>query len=264
LKTNWVREKLRAGQPCFGCFMGLGSPNVAELLGHAGCEWLAVETEHNGLDSAEIERMLMAIGNTHAIPLVRVACANSVYIQRALDMGAMGVVVPLIRTPEEARAVVRATRYPPYGSRGFGPLRASQYTLDNEDYFRRANDNTLVVLILETKEAVENLEEICAVPGVDALYIGPFDLCLSLGLDPMYMPFPETEAVIQRALTVGRKSGVAIGTGARTPELLRQRLSQGFTFLGYGPDYVLLLNAIRSGVSTFAELVPDPGPPLEK
>ncbi len=237
--------------------MGLGSPSLAELLGEAGCHWLVVETEHNGLDSAEIEHMLMAIGNTGAVPLVRVASANPVYIQRALDMGAMGVVVPLIRTAEDARAVVRATRYPPQGTRGFGPLRASRYTFDNEHYFRNANENTLVVLILETREAVENLEEICAVPGVDALYIGPFDLCLSLGLDPMRMPFPETEAVIERALALGRKSGVAIGMGGRTPEQLRQRVARGFTFVGYGPDYALLGDAMRAGIAAFAQQVPD-------
>src|SRR5436190_8799875 len=105
MRANWVREKLGAGQPTIGLFLGVGSPNVAELLACAGFDWLVVETEHNGLDSAEIEHMLMAMNGTQAVPLVRVPSSNPVYIQRALDVGAMGVVVPMLRTAAEAQAV---------------------------------------------------------------------------------------------------------------------------------------------------------------
>src|SRR5258707_7137621 len=195
MRKNWVREKMRAGQPTLGCFLGLGSPNVAELLASAGFDWLVIETEHNGLDSAEVEHMLMAVNGTETVPLVRIPSSNPVFIQRALDMGAMGIVVPLVRTAAEAQAIVRATRLPPQGSRSWGPLRASRYTFDNEDYFNRANDNIMVALILETKEAVENLDAIAAVPGIDALYLGPWDLCLSLGLNPMHQPYPEIDAI---------------------------------------------------------------------
>ena len=109
MKTNQVREKLRAGQPSLGCFVGLGSPNAAELLAHAGFEWLVIETEHSALDSAEIEHMLMAVNGTEAVPIVRVPSADPVYIQRALDFGALGIMVPMVRTVEEALEVVRAT-----------------------------------------------------------------------------------------------------------------------------------------------------------
>ena len=154
MKTNWVRQKLRAGQPTIGCFLGLSSPNVAELLAHAGFDWLVIETEHNSLDSAEIEHMLMAISSTETIPLVRIPSSNHVFIQRALDMGALGILVPFVKTVEEAEAIVKATRFPPHGTRSWGPLRASSYTLDTEDYFYRANDNILIALILETKDQV--------------------------------------------------------------------------------------------------------------
>jgi len=251
MRDNWVRNKLRAGEPTLGCFLGLGSPNVAELLAHAGFNWLVVETEHNGLDSAEIQHMLMAINGTEAVPLVRIPSANPVYIQRALDIGAMGIVVPMVRTAEEARAIVAATRYPPQGTRSFGPLRASHYTFDNADYLARANDHMLVMLIVETKEAVENLEAIAAVPGIDALFLGPFDLCLSLGLNPMLQPFPEVEAVIKRMLAVGMELGVAAGMGVTTPDQLCQRLSQGFTMLAYGSDYTILACGARVGLDAF-------------
>jgi 2-dehydro-3-deoxyglucarate aldolase len=117
VKTNWVREKLSAGQLTIGCFMGLGSPNVAELPANAGFDLLIIETEHNGLDSAEVQHMLMAVGGTETVPLVRIPSSHPVFIQRALDMGAIGIVVPLVKTAAEAQAIVRATRLPPQGSR---------------------------------------------------------------------------------------------------------------------------------------------------
>jgi 2-dehydro-3-deoxyglucarate aldolase len=251
MRNNWVRERLKRGQATIGCQVGLGSPNVIELLAQAGYDWLIIESEHNGLDSAEIQNMLMAMNGTEAIPIVRIPSSNYVYIQRALDMGAMGIMAPLVKTAEEARAIVSATRYPPSGIRSLGPLRASKYTLDNEDYFNRANDNTLVTFILETKEAVENLEEICRVPGVDVLFFGSWDLCLSYGLNPFKQPYPEIEAVQERMLEVGKKTGVAMGIGAVTPDQLRKRQSQGFTFLNYGPEYKLFVDAISAGLNAF-------------
>lgn len=251
MQTNRTREKLNADQAVFGTFMGLGSPNLAELLSQVGLDYLVIETEHNSLDSAEIEHMLMAIKGTETIPIVRVPSHDTVYIQRALDMGAMGILLPMLKTAAEAEAVVAATRYPPHGTRGWGPLRASQYTIDNADYIKRANDNILVAGILETKEAVENLDEITAVPGLDALFLGMWDLCFSMGLNPMEMPFTETDAVIERALEIGKKNGVAIGMGSNTPEDLKKHKSQGFTLLEYGPDYYLMLNAINDGLNAF-------------
>ncbi|MCE7988649.1 MAG: hypothetical protein DYG89_46430 [Caldilinea sp. CFX5] len=253
MRTNWVRQKLLAQEPTLGCFLGLGSPNVAELLAHAGFDWLVIETEHNGLDAAEVQQMLMALNGTETIPLVRIPSANPVFIQRALDMGALGIVVPLVKSAEEAAAIVRATRYPPHGTRSFGALRASQYTLDNEDYFQRANDNILVVLILETREAVENLEAIAAVPGVDALYFGPFDLCLSLGLNPFQQPHEEVEALYRRAIAISQRQTIAIGMGVSTSAQLHQRRAEGYTMLGYGTDYHLLVAAARAGVTAFKE-----------
>lgn len=246
-----MRQKLQAGEATLGTFVGLGSPNVAELLAHAGFDWLVIETEHNGLDSAEIEQMLMAMNGTDAIPIIRIPAANHFFIQRALDMGGLGILAPVVRSAEEAAAIVRTTRYPPAGTRSFGPLRASRYTFDNADYFARANENILVILILETKEAVADLEAILSVPGVDGIYLGPFDLCLSLGLDPMQQPFPEVETIVERALALCKEKGVAFGIGCSTPQELAQRRAQGCTLLGYGADYSLLANAARTGVEAF-------------
>ena len=226
MNENQVRQKVIAGETAVGCFLGLGSPSVTELLAYSGYEWLLVETEHNALDSAQVERMLMAIDGSGALPMVRVPPSDLFAIQKALDIGAMGIIVPMVKTVEEAEAVVAATRYPPEGSRGFGPLRASRYTLDYEDYLERANRNILVGLLLETAEAVEDLERIASVPGVDLLYMGMWDLSLALGVDPRRQPNPETDAVIDKALKVGQDTGVAIGIGVGSPEDLAHRWSR--------------------------------------
>ena len=251
MKTNHVRQKLKAGQATVGCFLGMGSPNVAEQMAHSGFDFIVIEMEHNGLDMAEVQHMLMAINGTDAIPIVRIPSSDQVFIQRSLDIGALGIIVPLLRSAEQAREVVRATRYPPEGIRGFGPLRASHYTLDYPDYLGRANDNILVSFLLETREAMENLEEITAVPGVDALYLGLWDLYLNHGVSPFEMPHPEMDKVVERAIHVCAASGVALGIGSATPEDLTHWRDRGLTYLGYGPDFVLLANAARAGIEAF-------------
>ena len=251
MRKNCVREKLRAGEPALGAFLGLASPNVAELMGHSGYDWLAIEAEHTPIDTAQVEHMLMALSSTDTIPIVRVPSSDPVFIQKSLDAGAMGILVPMVRTADEARAIVGATRYPPEGTRGFGPLRASKYTMDYEDYFAVANENILVTFILETREALENIDEITSVPGVDAIFCGLFDLCISMGLNPMNQPFAEIEDAIATAMAACKKNGVAIGIGAGDPDDLRRRLDQGFTFQVYGTDYQLLKDAARAGVEVF-------------
>lgn len=253
MEKNWVRAKLRNGEPTIGCFLGLGSPQVAELLAHAGYDWLILETEHSAVDIERVEHMMMAMGGSNALPFVRVATAEPIAIQRALDAGAMGIMVPMVRTADEAQAIVDNTRYPPSGKRGFGPLRASRYMNQAHDYFREANENILVSLILETKDALDRLDEITSVPGLDGIFVGPFDLCLSLGLDPFEQPHAEIEEWLERLVDLSRRHGVAAGIGCDSPEDLQRRRDQGFTFLAYGTDYSLLQNAARPGLDAFRQ-----------
>ena len=119
MQVNKVRQKIRSGQNAFGCFMGMGSTMVAELMGHAGCEWLVVEMEHNGIDMAEVEQILMAMNGSDTVPMVRIPSADPVFIQRSLDIGGLGIAVPMVKTAAEAEAIVRASRYPPHGTRRF-------------------------------------------------------------------------------------------------------------------------------------------------
>lgn len=257
MRPNSVRQKLRNGDPVIGSFLGLGSPNLAELMAYAGYDWLVIETEHNGLDSAEVEHMLMAMSSTNVVPIVRVPSSSHIFIQRALDMGALGVLVPMVKTKTEAQAIVEATRFPPEGSRSWGPLRASGYTFDTDDYFNRANENIIVALIIETRESVNNLEEIAAIPGIDVLFLGAWDLSLALGLDPRRLPHPETDSVLQDMIAISKRFGKAIGAGVDGPEAIPELLEKGVTFLSYGTDYNLLANVSRAGIDAFRRIIPN-------
>jgi 2-keto-3-deoxy-L-rhamnonate aldolase RhmA len=234
--------------------MGLGSPSVAGLLAYAGFEWLVIETEHNAMGMAEIERCIAAIEPTETVPIVRVPSTDPIFIQRVLDIGARGIVVPRIENAEQARAVVAATRYPPEGIRGFGPLRASQFNHNITEYFETINENILVVFIIETKEAIENLEEIASVPGVDGFFMGQCDLCLSLDLHPMkYNEYPEIAEAIAKTLRIGKHHGIATGMNSFSPESLKRHLEEGHTILAYGPEYVLLSQAAKEGIQSFRD-----------
>jgi 4-hydroxy-2-oxoheptanedioate aldolase len=251
MRSQALKTRLAAGEASLGCFLALGSANVAELIGHLGFDWLVIETEHSALGVAEVERMLMAVSASATVPLVRVPPHDLGFVQRALDLGAMGVVAPLISSPEEASELVRATRFPPDGTRSFGPIRAARYSLDYDSYLESANDGMIVILIVETAGAVDQLDAIASIPGVDALYLGLFDLCLSLGLDPRALPLPEVDAIIERTLVVAKAHGVAVGIGVRSPAELAQFRNRGFTFLGFSTDYFLLLDSARSGLEAF-------------
>ena len=254
MRDNWVRKKLNRGEPTIGCYLGLGSPHIAELLAHAGFDWLVLETEHSAVDIAQVEHMMMAMSRTETIPIVRLMNAETIVIQRALDAGALGILVPMVRAAVDVETIVKNTRYPPAGIRSFGPLRASQYSKDYASYARQANDNILVSVIVETPDAIENVEAIAAVPGLDAMFLGLFDLSNAYGLDPLELPHPEIDAAIARTLKAGQANGVAVGTGCSTAEDLILRKREGFTFLAFGSDYTLLARGARTGLDAFRQI----------
>lgn len=250
---NEVREKLKRGEATIGTYLGLGSPNVTELVAGLGFDWLVIETEHNAVDLGRVEHMLMAMRGTDAVPLVRVPSGGDPsHIQRALDIGAKGVVVPMVRTAAEAREVAAAAKYPPAGRRSFGPLRASQYTQRSSEYFDQAPNDIMVVLILETAEAAGELEEIVQVDGIDAIYLGPADLSLSFGGHPLKTDIPEVREVLENLLRLGRKHNVAVGCGANTATEIGQAIDHGVTMIGYSTDYAMLARSANTGLEQFS------------
>ena len=160
LVKNRLKQRLDAGDVVIGAQNRFGVPAIVELFGKAGFDYVVLDTEHAPQTPSGVQAQLQGLASTDTTPIVRVPNNDPDLIRLYLDMGAGGVLVPFVNSAEEAEAIVRATRYPPQGRRGFGPLRASHYTQDYDDYLARANDNILVALIVETREAVENIESI--------------------------------------------------------------------------------------------------------
>jgi 4-hydroxy-2-oxoheptanedioate aldolase len=182
VRSNAVKEKWRAGEVAYGAWLTIPSSVSAEAVAHQGFDWTCVDMQHGAIDYATALSMITAIDTTASIPFVRVPWNDFAVINRMLDAGAMGVIVPMVNDANQARDAVAACRYAPAGARSWGPVRA-QYSV-GPDYFTRANDLVACIVMIETKEAVERLDEILEVPGVDAVYVGPSDLSITLGLPP--------------------------------------------------------------------------------
>ena len=247
MRTNTVKEKLARGEPSIGSWISTGSPIVAEIMAHAGFDWLTVDMEHNAIDLENLQACFHAIGTTSTIPFVRVPWQDPQILKRVLDIGAYGVVVPNIHNPEEASLAVQACRYPPEGFRGVGSLRGQLY--GGPDYYEKANEEIVVVLMIEDVEAVLRIDEICQVPGVDVLFIGPNDLASSLGL-PLGLDnrHPDHRAAVTKVLETGRRFHIPVGIHCATAEEARRRIAEGFLWLAIVSDARFLTGAVRASL----------------
>ena len=182
MRSNTAKEKWARGEVTFGAWLSIPSSFSAEVMAHQGFDWVCIDMQHGVIDYQVAVTMLQAIGSTDTIPFVRVPWNEFGIIGKVLDAGALGVIIPMVNSVAEARAAVAACRYFPLGSRSFGPTRASYYA--GTDYFLGANQQVACIPMIETKQAVERLDDILAVPGIDAVYVGPADLSITLGLPP--------------------------------------------------------------------------------
>jgi 2-keto-3-deoxy-L-rhamnonate aldolase RhmA len=234
-------HRLRRGEPLIGAFICLPAPESAELFAVLGYDWLVLDTEHGPFDTLTAQRMLQAVGGRSG-GVVRVPASDGVWIKKALDIGADGVLVPLVNTVEDARRAVDACRYAPLGSRGMGGARCHRYGEGFDAYVARANDEVAVIVQAEHAAALRNIEAIAAVPGVDAIFVGPYDLSASLGR-PGRIDDPEVTAAIARIRDAARKAGRALGIYCGTAAAARAYLEQGFTLIGMGTDLSNLTRA---------------------
>lgn len=245
---NLMKEKLAAGQVVVGAQLRFGSPAIAELFGHAGFDYIVFDSEHAPQTPAGIQQQMQALAATPATPIVRLPKNDPDLMRPYLDMGAGGVLVPFINTAGEARLGARALRYPPLGTRGFGPARASRFGLDT-DYYKTANEAMVYLPIIEDVEAVRNMDELLAVEGVDSFIIGPVDLSFSLGI-PMQFDHPRFKEAIQAVIKAGLASGKPMGTSIYggdmfDPLTYQKFVDQGFTLLLVGGDEWMLTDACR-------------------
>lgn len=246
MKTNLAKQKMLRGEVALGYSAKLGSPIAAEFLSHCGADFVVIDGQHGSWGADSLILGLQAICAGPATPFARVAYNSFTLIGQILDAGALGIIIPMVDTVEEARAGAHACRYPPIGARSFGFGRALAY---GDDYTERINDELFVAAQIESARAVEHAEAILAVPGIDGCMVGPQDLALSLGFHPREIPQREEHAralerVVQACHNTGKIPGIDVGA----PDTAAQRVRQGFRFVPMGSDVRFLNNAAIAGL----------------
>jgi 4-hydroxy-2-oxoheptanedioate aldolase len=238
MKTNYVRHKLRAGQPSFGTWLTLPDVTAAQLMTRMGFDWLTVEMEHAAMSIETAGALFAIISNAGVVPLVRVPINSTENIKRVLDIGAWGIVVPMVNSRAEAEAVVEAARYRPIGKRTVGgSLRGANFDTDPGTYYARANEEILVIIMAETAEAVENIEDICSVPGLDGVFIGPNDLHASFGLPPNFeSDHTQFRDALERIRMTAKKHGLASGIHVADTAQAQRRAKEGFQFIAISSE----------------------------
>jgi 2-dehydro-3-deoxyglucarate aldolase/4-hydroxy-2-oxoheptanedioate aldolase len=255
LIDNAVKRKLRAGQPTVGAWLHLCSPLAAEIMADAGFDWLLIDMEHGHGDYQTLLGQLQAIEGSGVAPLVRVQWNDPAVIKRVLDLGAYGVVIPFIGGAVECEAAVRACKYAPDGMRGVaGSHRAAGFGRLGADYWKRANDEVLVVVQVETPQAVKEIDRMAATPGVDVLFVGPNDLSTALG----HMGDTGHAEVVQAITAVEAaavRAGVAVGTISRSWDEARALWQRGYRMVTVASDAGLVAQQAAALVKRFREEV---------
>jgi 4-hydroxy-2-oxoheptanedioate aldolase len=253
-----LRAKFEAGEPAFGLWAGIPTSLTAEFAAAAGYDYVCVDLQHGLIDEATMVSMFQATQGAGAAPLARLAWNEPWLIMRALDLGAAGVILPLIDNAAEARRAVESCRYPPVGRRSYGPIRA-ELVMGSAEPDELGGD-ALCIAMIETREGIENLEEIAATPGLDGLYIGPSDLSIALGLAPGRVTDEVGEDrkpladAIERIQQVCEAHGLIAGLHCGSGVAAEHYAGQGFRLITVGVDTSLFramigreLNAARGG-----------------
>jgi len=251
MTTNAFKSALAQGQAQVGLWLSLAQPYTAEVCATAGFQWLLIDGEHAPNDLRSTLAQLQAVAPYPAHPVVRAVEGHTALIKQLLDIGARNLLVPMVDTAEQARAVVAATRYPPEGVRGVGAgvARVSRWSA-KADYLQTANDDICLLVQAETTTAMANLQAICAVDGVDGVFIGPADLSSSMGHrgNPGH---PDVQAAIDNGIRTIRAAGKAAGILTGDQALARHYLEVGATFVAVGIDVTLLAQATRQLANAF-------------
>jgi 2-keto-3-deoxy-L-rhamnonate aldolase RhmA len=251
MNANPVKAKLARGERVFGTMLfEFASPGIAAICNAAGAEFLLYDMEHSGLGIETIKQQIAYCRGLDLVPIVRVQGPQYHFIAPVMDAGAKGIMVPMVESAETAAAIVASTRYPPAGVRG------AAFTIAHDDYkagvvadkVTRANAQTIVIAMIETAKGIENVEAIAAVPGVDLLWLGHFDLTNSLGI-PGEFQHPRFVAAVDRLVTAAKAAGKPLGIMASSVGNGRDVLARGFTAIAYSGDIWLLQEALANGIA---------------
>jgi len=251
---NPLKARLKAGQIAIGIWATIGHPDVAELLAKMGFDWICFDTEHSPFEVETAQELMQAASyNPDCIPLIRVAWNDMVRIKKALDTGAYGLIIPWVNTREEAENAVRYCMYPPQGIRGCGPRRAA---LHDPEYTQTVNEELLIGVQIETQTALDNLDEIFSVKGIDLCYIGPNDLSLSLGIHGQY-DHPKWEAALDHVVATCDKHGVVPGMHCRV-HTINDALAHGFRFCALYSERQLFMKGLTDALAIVKGWEPTP------
>ena len=260
MRTNLVKQKLQEGKATFGTWLSLGEIQTTRVLARSGFEWLTLDIEHAPVDWSQAAMIFAVIADAGCVPLVRVPVGDLYCIKRVLDAGAWGIVVPMVETVEQARTAIAAAKYPPVGCRSVGGgMHVLNFDASAEEYYERADDEILVVLQTESPRGIENAEAIYSLPGCDAIFVGPADLRRTMRSPDGRKPTDEEhEAMIQRVIEIGKKTGTPTGIHAMDPQSALERARQGMQFIAVGSDLWMMNLGLRQVVDTLAlDVKPD-------
>jgi len=232
-------EKMRQGEICFGTWITFFDPTVTEVLSQCGFDFLFLDTEHAPMTPDLMQNHLLALKGSGVTSIVRVPWNDRIHIKWILDIGADGIMVPTIRSADELREAVDYSHYPPMGSRGLGPRRPAQYERRYAEYVRRANDEVILVAMIEHIDGVRDIERIVQVRGLTALMLGFNDLSASMGLFPE-TGHPEVLAAAERVIGVANRQGVPIGLSCGDARCALRWISKGVNFVELGADMTIL------------------------
>ncbi len=239
MRPNPLRSIWKAGGAAINGWLAIPSGFSAETMAHQGWDSLTIDLQHGVVDYQAMVTMLQAISTTPTVPVVRVPWLEPGILMKTLDAGAYAVICPMVNTREDALRLVAYTHYAPRGTRSFGPVRALLY--GGEDYPRHANDTIVTFAMIETAQALDNLDEILSVEGLDAIYIGPSDLSLALGCNPTFDDLdPEAADAVDHILERARAHGLVAGIHNGSPEAALKRIAKGFQFVTVGSDARLM------------------------
>jgi 2-dehydro-3-deoxyglucarate aldolase len=251
-----IRQKFREGGVAIGSWITFRDPAVAEIMARAGFDWLTVDMEHSPITLSEAQELIRVISLCDVCPLVRMPANDPTLAKRLMDAGAAGIIVPMVNSAADAELAVQSVKYPPLGRRSVGLARAQGYGPGFDDYVGTTNEDSLVIVQIEHADAVANIDQILAVPGVDAFFIGPYDLSASMGL-PGRFGDRRIQDALNAVIRAGQRQNVPAGIHVVYPsrELMLEKTNQGFQFLAYGVDFLLLGETCRHDLVAVKSLI---------
>ncbi|MGE0008219.1 MAG: HpcH/HpaI aldolase/citrate lyase family protein [Parvibaculaceae bacterium] len=260
MRENKVRKIWAEGGTVINGWLAIPSSISAELMAKQGWDSICIDMQHGAIDYTDALPMLQAISTTDTTPLIRIPWFDPAIIGKSLDAGAYGIICPMVNSRKEAEAFVAACRYAPLGMRSVGPLRASLYA--GADYVKHANSTILAIAMIESAEALKNVEEVLTTPGLDGIYVGPSDLAVSMGESAGFDPrFPKVFEAIRHVAAMARKHGIPAGIHVGSVKYGLEMVEAGYRFVSYLSDFRMLQTIAAKSLAALRAGAPDPSVP---